>query len=221
MAPEEISRFSCGQTILYREIDEHGQIIDVKPVTVIEDAGAQIVLWLPVKTPTMKAELLSATVEGPRSWELGWYLVKSVWRTEVLIIIKPDQRRATLVRWTKARAFCGWYINMQSALKRTYLGFDMRDYQLDILVDTDRSWRWKDEDELELAIHLGRMTQAQGAAVEREGQRAIAELENNAGPCADGWENWQPSGDLKRPQLSPDWNDLSMYTSRPASLASE
>jgi hypothetical protein len=221
MAPEETSRFSCGQTILYREIDEHGQIIDVKPVAVIEDSAAQIVLWLPLHTPTMKPELLNPTAEGPRRWDLGWHLVEAIWRSEILIVIKPRQRRATLVRWTKDRAFCGWYINTQSALKRTYLGFDMRDYQLDILVDTDRSWRWKDEDELELAIHLGRMTPAQGAAVEREGQRAIAELENNAGPCADGWENWQPSGDLKRPQLRPDWNDLSMYTSRPASLASE
>ncbi|MFT5378566.1 MAG: hypothetical protein ACI906_005412 [Candidatus Latescibacterota bacterium] len=183
----------------------------MKPVTLIEDSAAQLVFWLPLHTPTMKPELLNPTADGPRRWDLGWHLVESVWRTEVLLVIKPDQRRATFVRWTKERAFYGWYINMQSELRRTYLGFDMLDYQLDILVDPDRSWRWKDKDELELAIDLGRMTPAQGEAVEREAQRAIAELENNEGPCADGWENWQPSSDLERPQLAAGWDDLSMY----------
>lgn len=213
MTSEKIPTFERGETILYREIDEHGQITDVKPVAVVEDSAVQIVFWLPLHTPTMKPELLNPTAEGPRRWDLGWRLVEAVWRTEMLIVIKPGQRRATFVRWSSDRVFYGWYINMQSALKRTTLGFDMRDYQLDILVDPEGNWRWKDEEELELAIDLGRMTPAQGEAVRREGQRAIAELENKAGPCADGWEDWQPSDDLKRPTLRSDWDDLSMYAS--------
>lgn len=213
MASEKMSKFGRGDTILYREIDEHGQIIDVKPVAVVEDSAAQIVFWLPLHTPTMKAELLNPTVEGPRRWDLGWHLVEAVWRSEMLIVIKPGQRRATFVRWSSERVFYGWYINMQSALKRTLMGFDMRDYQLDILVDPERNWCWKDEEELQLAIDLGRLTPAQGEAVKREGLRAIAELENKVGPCAEGWEDWQPNGEFKRPTLSPGWDDLTMYAS--------
>jgi hypothetical protein len=96
-------------------------------------------------------------------------------------------------------------------LRRTRLGFDKRDFQLDIVIQPDHQWRWKDEDELDLAIELGRLTPEQGNAIRAEGQRAVAELESNAGPYAAGWEHWQPGADLSFPKLPSDWGDLSMY----------
>ena len=192
-------------------MDEHGQIIDVKPVTVVEDAVSRVVLWLPPGTPTMKAELLHPSTDKPRRWDKGWRLVEATWRSEALIVIQPDQLRAIKVRWTKDRVFQGWYVNLQSRLRRTRLGFDTRDYQLDIVVAPDRSWRWKDEDELDLAVELGRLTPAQGAAVRVEGRGAIEDIERNEAPYSDGWENWQPSKEFNLPQLTSEWDDLSMY----------
>jgi hypothetical protein len=143
------SRFRHGESILYRELDEHGRIVDTKPVVVVEDSDAQVVLWLPLDTPTKKPVLLNHTPGTPRRWEEGnWELIDGVWRwAEILIIVRPDDFRATWVRWSADRIFEGCYVNMQSKLTRTPLGFDLTDHQLDIVVEPDRNWRWKDQDE--------------------------------------------------------------------------
>lgn len=219
MSPALTSKFSPGKTILYRQLDEHGQIIDVKPVTVVEDTETQVVLWLPLNTPTMKPELLKPAADGPRRWDQGWLLVEATWRrSEALIVIRPEQFRAVWVQWSKDRVFQGWDVNIQSRLRRTHLGFDIQDYQLDIIIGPDRQWRWKDEDELALAIKLGRLTAAQGETIQAEGQRAVEEIERNGVPYSDGWEHWRPSTALTSPKLTPDWGDLSMYTSCPSKV---
>lgn len=207
---EGTSRFHYGESILYREVDENRQIIDVKPVTVVKDSDIQVVLWLPLDTPSKRPILLNHTPGTPRRWAKG--LEDSVWRwAELLIIVKPDQRRATWVRWSREREFEGWYVNMQSSLFRTRLGFDMRDHQLDVLVEPDRAWRWKDEDELDLCVQDGRLSLEQSKEIRSEGRRGVEEIEQNAGPFSEGWENWHPDAMLPRPVLSPDWDDLSMY----------
>ncbi len=209
---DKLPYFGYGASILYRGVDEFGEIIDVKPVTVVEDTNEHAVLWLPIGTPTMKPEVLHPTSKGPRRWDQGWRLVPSVWRrSEALIIVQKSQLRATWVKWSKDREFVGWDVNIQGPLRRTTLGFDIQDYQLDIVVGPNRQWRWKDEHELDLAVELGRLTPEQGNAVRVEGKSAITQIESNTGPCAAGWEYWRPSADLQFPKLSSDWNDLSMY----------
>ncbi|MDE2889490.1 MAG: DUF402 domain-containing protein [Gemmatimonadota bacterium] len=207
------ARFRCGDTILYRELDENGRIIDVKPVTVVEDSDARAVLWLPVGTPTMKPVLSPDTPERPRDWVgRSWTLADSVWQwAELLIIVRPGENRATWVRWSAKAVFQGWYVNLQSRLTRTRLGFDLRDHQLDIIVDPERRWKWKDRDELDLAIRQGRMTREAGRAVWSEGRRAVGEIEAPGGLYIEGWENWRPDTTLARPQMRADWDDLSMY----------
>lgn len=44
--------------------------------------------------------------------------------------------------------FGGWYINLQEPIRPTRLGFDSMDHILDVVIEPDLSWRWKDEDEL-------------------------------------------------------------------------
>ncbi len=102
-------------------------------------------------------------------------------------------------------------MNMQSKLTRTRLGFDIRDHQLDILVEPNGEWRWKDEDELDSCVEEGSIDPEHAKAIRAEGQRAVDEIEHNEGPFSDGWENWHPDPMLLRPELSPDWDDLSMY----------
>ena len=51
--------------------------------------------------------------------------------------------------------FLGWYVNLQAPLVIRGDRFDTTDWALDIMVDPDGSWRWKDEDEFVRAIELG------------------------------------------------------------------
>jgi predicted RNA-binding protein associated with RNAse of E/G family len=100
---------------------------------------------------------------------------------------------------------------MQSPLTRTHLNFDHWDHQLDILVKPDRSWSWKDEDELQLVVQLNRMSAQQAKAVREEGQRAVQQIQQNGVPFSDGWEDWQADSTWSLPELGSKWGDLSMY----------
>ena len=207
------SRFRFGDSILYRELDENRRPIDVKPVTVVEDSDARTLLWLPVGTPTRKPEVLHNVPGKPRDWvNRTWTLADAVWRwAELLIVVRPGESRATWVRWSADGVFQGWYVNLQSRLTRTRLGFDFRDHQLDILVNPDRSWSWKDRDELDLAVSQGRISPKEAGAVCNEGSRAVEEIEDPGRVYIEGWENWRPDETLARPHMRADWDDLSMY----------
>ncbi len=161
-----------------------------------------------------KKPVLPAHRSGkPRDWVKGSRaLADAIWQwAELLIIVRCGDCRATWVRWSADGVFHGWYVNLQRKLIRTRLGFDFRDHQLDIVVDPDRSWTWKDRDELDFAVKQGRMTPGQGRAVRKEGDRAVAEIEGLGGLYSEGWQNWRPDASLARPELTADWDDLSMY----------
>jgi hypothetical protein len=205
-------RYKRGDVILKRGVDERLRIIDVKPMTVVEDAKDRLLAWLPLETQTIRPRLIEHEPGTPRRWVDGnWKLIESFWQwAELLIIVQKDERRETWVCWDAERRFQGWCVNMQSPLRRTHLGFDIWDHQLDILVTPDRSWQWKDQDELDLSVELGRMTAEQAASVREEGARAVADIEANRSPYCDGWEEWAPDG-LPRPTMRPAWDDRSMY----------
>jgi hypothetical protein len=205
--------FGAGDEILYRGIDEHRRLVSVLPVRVVQDNGELVVLWLPLGTSTIKSELVNTSQGLPRRWDTSsWRLTNSKWSwAELLILVRPGERSATWVRWSAEREFEGWYVNLQSELLRTRLGFDILDHQLDIIVDPARRWRWKDEDELELAVALGRMSREQARAVREEGIRTVTRIESNDPPFSDGWERWAPDPAWPPPQLVSDWDDVSMY----------
>lgn len=206
-------RFDPGESILSRGIDEHQRVISVTPVRVVRDDADLVALWLPLGTPTIKPELVHHEAGAPRRWVDGnWHLTESTWRwAEVLKLVRPNEGWSTWVRWSANREFQGWAINMQAELVRTQLGFDVWDHQLDILVKPDRSWHWKDRDELELSVELGRMTRDQAAAVEAEAKRAVTLVEGNGFPYSDGWEAWQPDPTWQLPHLQSEWADVSMH----------
>jgi hypothetical protein len=96
--------------------------------------------------------------------------------------------------------FLGHYINLQAPLRRTSIGFDSCDNVLDIVVDPDGTWHWKDEDELREAVHLGIFTADEAEAIKAEGERAIASLPHL---LPTGCETWQPD---------PSWSPLTLPT---------
>ncbi len=206
--------FEVGQSILCRGLDEHDRITNVLPVRVVRDEADLVALWLPMGTLSIKPELIDHTPGTPRCWVDGnWRLTKSAWRREVLILVRPAERWATWVKWSPEREFQGWYVNLQSELTRTRLGFDHLDHQLDILVATDRSWRYKDEVELEICVEMGRLTPKQAVAIRADGAAVVQRIEADDPPFSRGWERWTPNPTWALPRLTPDWTDLSMYHS--------
>ena len=95
----------------------------------------------------------------------------------------------------------GWYLNLQAPVGVSGWFVDTTDWALDVVVDPDGTWRWKDEDELAEAIELG-VFDADGAArVRAEGERVIAER-----PWPTGWEDWRPLAGWGPLGLPRDWH---------------
>jgi predicted RNA-binding protein associated with RNAse of E/G family len=99
--------------------------------------------------------------------------------------------------------FLGWYVNLQTPLQRSPLGFDTTDQALDVVIDPDGSWRWKDEDDLAACVELGLFTTQEAAEIRAEGEQVIAVLPSL---IPTGWEDWRPDPAWQLPALPAGWD---------------
>jgi predicted RNA-binding protein associated with RNAse of E/G family len=103
--------------------------------------------------------------------------------------------------------FWGWYVNLEQPHRWHERGLDTRDNVLDVMVHADRSWQWKDQDELDEAVRQGFRTAEEAERIRADGRRVLELVEAWAPPFSDGWERWQPDPAWPRPELPTDWAD--------------
>jgi hypothetical protein len=158
--------------------------------------------WLLEETPT---HVVTATVpgaqtlqpSGPRTDQLGdiaagrEHLELMPWHTNRVVWLTPFVAAHAIGHfWDDASGrFLGYYVNLQEPLQRSPYGFDSCDHVLDIVIDPDGAWHWKDEDELDEAVELGLFTAQDVVDMRAEGERVIASLPSL---LPTGWENWLP-----------------------------
>ena len=137
-----------------------------------------------------------------------WHLeLRPRGHSAILSFAWPDTPYAILLLLDNDGSPRGWYVNLQTPLARTPVGFDTVDHALDVLVTLDRSsWTWKDEDELAEAIALGLFTEADAASFRSWGERAVEHLVNRRPPFDVDWEDWRPDPTWTMPELPPDWD---------------
>lgn len=94
-------------------------------------------------------------------------------------------------------AFRSWYVNLERPVARwddgRLAGLDTLDYDLDIVAQPDRAWRWKDEDEF--AYHLAHPDVywcEDEQAVRAEGRRVAQLIETGAPPFDGSWTDFRP-----------------------------
>jgi predicted RNA-binding protein associated with RNAse of E/G family len=106
---------------------------------------------------------------------------------------RPGESYAIWVFWFgPEREFRGWYVNLQEPFRRTELGYDTQDLELDIWVPASGGWELMDDDVLEERIHEGRFTGEQVAATRTEAKRVTDELDAGRRWWPDEWIAWRP-----------------------------
>jgi predicted RNA-binding protein associated with RNAse of E/G family len=125
-----------------------------------------------------------------------------------LFLARTGAAHSICPSWRSDYSFIGWYVNLEDPWRRTHLGFDTKDHVLDIWVLADRSWRWKDEDELEAAVGAGLFTLHEAKAIREEGERVIERVEAWTEPFNEGWEQWRPDPDWPLPSVPEGWDRL-------------
>lgn len=179
----------------------------VMPVTVVADGPDLIMHYLADGTRYLRREAVDGSppprVIPPEEIDsVATRMVEDTWRgSHRLIVTRPGQAHAVFLKWTPEWTFREWYVNLQEPLRRTERGFETRDHFLDIQVSPNRSWRWKDEDELALAIELGRLTRQQGDVIRREAERVIPDVEAGRFPFDGSLESWRPEPSWPIPRL--------------------
>jgi hypothetical protein len=125
-----------------------------------------------------------------------------VWQgTHVLRFVRPGDSHSVELYWGPDWRFLGWYVNLQAPVEVNGSCFDSMDWALDIVVDPDGSWHWKDEDDFAEAIALGVFDEKGAADVRAEGERVVAER-----PWPTGWEDWRPPSDWEPLALPDTWD---------------
>jgi hypothetical protein len=198
---------SPGQHIQVSFVDGP-EVMLVMPVTVVADDPGLIMHYLAPGTRYLRRQAIDQR-PPPRvipHEEFGTVRTRFVveeWRhTHRLIVSRPGQAHAVFLKWkAPSWEFVEWYVNLQAPLRRTEVGFVTEDHYLDIRVRPDRSWSWKDEDELDLAVSLGRISPDAAREIRREGERAIVDIEAGRFPFDDSLLSWRPDGTWPIPDL--------------------
>jgi hypothetical protein len=206
------SHWQPGDAIVYREVWQ-GRVWTGRPVTLVQDDPELIALYLADGTHWQRPEPLDASEDlfGCLLPGGDWRLVERVLtHGDSLLLIRPGEAHAVHVMWRgREREFAGWYVNLQEPLRRTALGFDFMDQELDIVVRPDLSgWAWKDEDRLARAVEAGRYTHAEAKAIRAEGERTLARLLAGEFPFDSHWEFWRPPREWPVPSLPEGWDRL-------------
>jgi hypothetical protein len=135
-------------------------------------------------------------------WSTGVPPIDAPWdKGHVLRFMREGDAHTIEICWDHDWNLVCWYINLNSPIVIRGRNFDETDWALDVWVDPDGSWRWKDEDDFAEVQALGILDPAAAAALRAEGARVIAER-----PWPTGWEDWRPPPEWEPLPLPEDWH---------------
>jgi len=206
--------WSPGETIVLQGVLRN-RVWEARPQTVIRDDGDLLVLWFPRgtqwKAPATPPSRPDAADRGTRmatNASLGdWAYADAEWDVDTLSLTRPDDWHSVWISWPPDGSAWGWYVNLQRPFRRTRLGIETMDLMLDVLIDPDRTWRWKDEDELETFVVHGIFDQELAAQIRAEGLHVVERAQRNDPPFSEPWrETFRPDPTWDPPELPDGWD---------------
>jgi hypothetical protein len=199
--------FATGRAVALREI-WRGRVWSARPATVVADAEDLRMLYVPIGGRWMSP----CDEDGSplRARRDRWALCECIWEDHhVLSFAWPDVGHAILLFFDRSWSPTTWYVNVQEPLRRSRVGFDTMDQDLDVLVAPDgSSVRWKDEDELLEDVRLGNYTQDEAATFRAEGERGVRRIVDRDPPLDRDWSTWRPDPAWPPPTLPFGWDRL-------------
>lgn len=203
--------FSVGDPIVIRAVDRKARVVlGAVPQILVRDEPQLIATYLPAGALAKRRR--GDRSGGPRGRQLvrwdGGYEDRPWTRTNVLMLRRPGDAYSVWSAWDASDwRQVWWYINLEEPWRRTAIGFDSRDQELDLWAEPDlREWRWKDEDELAWATTQGRFTDAEAAGIRAEAERALERIGRREPPLDEDWSTWRPDPEWPVPTLPSTWS---------------
>jgi len=185
-----------GATIVRREV-WRGQPWMAVTVVVVADEPGLLATYLPEG-----AEFAFADVPelGPHPWA-----GRGAWEGHgVLMLQRPGDSYAIWHFWDgDERSFAFWYVNLQEPFRRSAAGYDTQDLELDIVIEPDGAWAFKDRDLLAERVLTGRFTQAEADSIVALGDEIARMLEARDSWWDPAWSSWEPEPGWRQPRPAP------------------
>ena len=205
--------WNSGDVITWRGIYRN-RVWHAQPVIVVKDTLQEIAVTLLPGTECVAPEgYLDGKDITKRRWNFkdkDWKLENYAWRdNRLLILLEPDKYYSTMHFWrADTNDFLCYYINFQLPFQRSHDGIDTLDLDLDLVIQPDFSFRWKDEDDYQKAIDNGVITLEWTQEIEIAKKEVLDKLEKRQYPYDGSWLNWMPDPGWSPPRLPENWDKI-------------
>lgn len=207
-------KWTPGDTVMYRYIrqwNSHGlppEVRGVRPTRVVEANDNYVLLWQPAGVGVLSGwhpdGKSPRDVSLERRFEPGWSTVPEVWEgSSVLYLMRPEKWSSVHWFFDEEGRFRNWYVNVETPGEPTSQSWDTDDLELDVVIQPDRTWHFKDEDEFEAACKAGAINPKAADRAQREAEEMAAAAEKGTGPFSGIWTDFTPGKDWRRPVLLP------------------
>lgn len=207
-----------GTQIVMRGI-VHNRVWIAHSVTVVEDTPGLLVAYLRPGAPCKVSRGLierkwGGRPNGASRWEEQdngqWQMADWEWQhRRALFLIPPKKYYAIILFWLEATGeFEGCYVNFQLPYRKTEWSIDTLDLEIDLMVEPEGVWRWKDEAEYVAGVARGSIPAEVAAEVEAAREEVLALLASGTPLFDRKWLDWQPDPSWHIPQLPSAWDSV-------------
>jgi hypothetical protein len=184
-------------------------------MTFVLREDSRVALWFPKGTVWKRPVPLPTHPPGrdrgerlARCLSLGeWAFADTRWDVSTLVLMRVGDWHAVWVSWLDDGSQWGWYVNLQEPFRETSHGFETMDLALDVVIATDRTWRWKDEDELATFVDAGVFDPTLATRLRDEGLHVARRAERDEPPFSEPWASWRPDLEWARPTVPDGWDE--------------
>ncbi|HEX6684164.1 MAG TPA: DUF402 domain-containing protein [Candidatus Limnocylindrales bacterium] len=197
-------RFLPGETIVRREIMRGEPWIAVPQICVLDEPDLLVTYTPPGARFAFPAE--GEFPAGRSPWEVDG---KTEWTGHGMLALHfPGVDHSVNAFWTgPERRFARWYFNLQDALRRTEIGFDTLDHELDLVWDAGApTWQWKDEEAFASTGEL--RYPGRTAEIRAEGERIAKLLDAGERWWDESWASWVPDDSYGVPLVPSNWTEI-------------
>lgn len=196
----------------------NGRVWYMQSTRVVQDDINEIVLAvLPGAECSAPEGYKNRKPGGPGRWDRwgdyvrdNWNMQSYLWRAHrVLILLQPETYYSTMLFWNQERnAFVGYYVNFQLPFIRTHFSLDTLDLEIDLDIEPDLSFRWKDLDEYETGIQVGIIRPEWVNAIDSAKPEIFGKLESRQYPFDGSRLDWKPDPAWAPPTLPENWDKI-------------
>jgi hypothetical protein len=202
-----------GDIIAWRAVFRN-RVWSALSVIVVKDAPEEMVLTLPPGAECMaEKDYAKGKKNGHRRWDFkdkAWELETYFWRANrLLLLLAPQRYYSTIYFWNgSSNEFLCYYINFQLPFQRTHCGINTLDLELDLIINPDLSYEWKDVDDFQKATEHGIISPEWIQGIENAKPEIFDQLEKRQYPFDGSWLDWRPDPSWSRPTLPENWDKI-------------